>query len=283
MTWLVGTVVTYLLDVTLSRFSDDASSGWRARRARTQVMVVRRLTVAIMVIIGVGASLLTFPGVRGVGATVLASAGVVSIVLGLAAQSTLGNVFAGVQLAFSGALRLDDTVVVDGAWGYIEEITLTYVVVRIWDERRLVVPTTFFTQRTYENWTRKGRNLLRPFYLDLDWGVDIPAMRAKLEEILADTPLWDGVFQSLRIVDQSGGFVRVRVLLSAADSEIIWDLGRHVREELLGWLQRENPEGIPRTRIQTVEREGETYPTYHAPRRPGSPAFPSTPRQPDAT
>src|SRR5699024_2929783 len=162
-------VLTYLLDITLVRFSaDDGTGGWRARRARTQVMVLRRLTVAALVIIGVGASLLTFPGVRGVGATMLASAGVASVVLGLAAQSTLGYVFAGIQLAFSGALRLDDTVVVDGAWGYIEEITLTYVVVRIWDERRLVVPTTFFTQRTYENWTRKGRHLLYPFYLDLD-------------------------------------------------------------------------------------------------------------------
>lgn len=272
--WLIGAVLVYLLDIVLSHYSAEESESWEARRARTQFAIVRRLTVAVMVVLAVGAALLTFPSVRGIGATVLASAGVVSVVLGLAAQSTLGNVFAGVQLAFSGALRLADTVVVDGAWGYVEEITLTYVVVHIWDERRLVLPTTFFTERSYENWTRKGRNMLGSFYLDLDWGVDIRGMRAKLEAILAETDLWDGKFQSLRVTDQTGGYVRVRVLLSAANSEIIWDMGRHVREELLLWLQQENPAGIPRTRIQSVEREGETFPQVHTPRSSRSDPFP---------
>jgi small-conductance mechanosensitive channel len=274
--WLIGAVLVYVLDVALAHYAADGSEGWRARRARTQFLIVRRLAVAAMVILAVGAALLTFPGVRGVGATVLASAGLVSVVLGVAAQSTLGNVFAGIQLAFSGALRLEDTVVVDEAWGYVEEITLTYVVVQIWDERRLVLPTTFFTQSSYENWTRKGRNLLRAIYLDLDWGVDIARMRAELESILADTDLWDGGFQSLRITDQTGGYVRVRVLLSAANSEIVWDLIRYVREELLTWLQRENPEGVPRTRIQSVQREGESFAHLsRGPRASPRAAFPS--------
>ncbi|SJN26673.1 Membrane protein [Microbacterium esteraromaticum] len=263
--WAIGSALMFAADLGLARYAEDGSDGWQARRARTQVAVVRRLIGAASVIIGIGAALLTIPGIAAVGGTLLASAGFLSVVAGLAAQSTLSNVFAGMQLAFSGAIRLQDIVVVNGEWGYIDEITLTYVVVKVWDERRLVLPSTYFTQQPYENWTRESTAVLGTVFFDLDWGVDILRMRAKLDQILDESGMWDGAASSLRITDTVGGYVQVRALISAADAFQMFDLSRTVREEMLLWLQRENPEGLPRTRIQTVERDGEAFPR---PRRP---------------
>jgi len=260
ITWAVGSALMFAADLGLSHYATDGSDGWQARRARTQVLVVRRLIGAGTVIIGVGAALLTIPGIAAVGTTLLASAGFLSVVAGLAAQSTLSNVFAGMQLAFSGAVRLEDIVVVNQEWGYIEEITLTYVVVRVWDERRLVLPSTYFTQQPYENWTRESTAVLGTVFFDLDWGVDIPRMRAQLDRILDGSGSWDGEASSLRVTDTIGGFVQVRALISAADAFKMFDLSRTVREEMLLWLQKENPEGLPRTRIQTVQRDGEEFP-----------------------
>ncbi|WP_165310803.1 mechanosensitive ion channel family protein [Microbacterium protaetiae] len=260
ITWAIGSALVFAADLGLARYATDGSDGWQARRARTQVAVVRRLIGAGTVIIGVGAALLTIPGIGAIGTTLLASAGFLSVVAGLAAQSTLSNVFAGMQLAFSGAIRLEDIVVVNAEWGYIEEITLTYVVVRVWDERRLVLPSTYFTQQPYENWTRESTAVLGTVFFDLDWGVDIPRMRTKLDRILAESGLWDGAASSLRVTDTVGGYVQVRALISAADAFSMFDLSRTVREEMLLWLQKENPEGLPRTRIQTIERDGEAFP-----------------------
>lgn len=260
VTWAVGSALIFAADLGLARYATDGSDGWQARRARTQVTVVRRLIGAGTVVIGVGAALLTIPGIAAVGTTLLASAGFLSVVAGLAAQSTLSNVFAGMQLAFSGAIRLEDIVVVNGEWGYIDEITLTYVVVRIWDERRLVLPSTYFTQQPYENWTRESTAVLGTVYFDLDWGVDVLRMRAELDRILDESGLWDGAASSLRITDAVGGYVQVRALISAADAFAMFDLSRTVREQMLLWLQKENPEGLPRTRIQSIERDGEVFP-----------------------
>jgi len=275
--WFVGSLLVYFVDLALARYSTDGSDGWKARRARTQFLILRRLTVAATVVIAIGAALLTLPGAQAVGATVLASAGFVSIVAGLAAQSTLANVFAGVQLAFNGAVRVEDIVVVDGAWGYIEEITLTYVVVRIWDERRLVLPSTYFTQKPYENWTRYSSNVLGTVFFDLDWGVDVKRMRAELDRIIEASNLWDGEASSLRVTDTVGGYVQVRALVSAADAFAMFDLCRYVREEMVLWLQTQNPAGLPRTRIQQIARDGETFPRGRAERRGGS-----RPTAPDA-
>lgn len=262
--WFLGSVAIYFEDLALARYARDGSDGWQARRARTQFLIIRRLTAAATVVIALGAALLTLPGVQAVGATVLASAGLISVVAGLAAQSTLSNVFAGMQLAFSGAVRVEDIVVVQGEWGYVEEITLTYVVVRIWDERRLVMPSTYFTQQAYENWTRHSTAVLGTVFFDLDWGVDVDRMRAELDRILEASELWDGEASSLRVTDTVGGFVQVRALVSAADAFSMFDLCRHVREEMVLWLQKHNPAALPRTRIQTIEREGETFPKARA-------------------
>ena len=249
-TWLVAALVGYGLSLAVGRYAIDTPDNRIARRAQTQILIVRRLLIVIIVIVGFGSILLiAFPGVQALGTSVLASAGVVSIVAGLAAQSTLGNVFAGVQLAFSDAIRVDDVVVVNAEWGRIEEITLTYVVVRVWDDRRLVVPSTYFTNNPFENWTRTNSELLGEVDFDLDWRLSTAAMREQLGKIVKQTPSWDGRTQVLQVTDAIGGFVHVRILVSAKDSPTLFDLRCFVREAMVEWIQNQNPQTMPRTRI----------------------------------
>ncbi|MFS0706431.1 mechanosensitive ion channel family protein, partial [Cellulomonas sp. 179-A 9B4 NHS] len=248
LTWLVGSLAFVLEDLALQRYRVDVKDNRHARRVRTQVQVLRRITVAVLVVIGVAAVLLTFPGARTVGASVFASAGLISIVAGLAAQSSLANVFAGLQLAFTDAIRVDDVVVVADEWGRIEEITLTYVVVHVWDDRRLILPSTWFTTTPFENWTRRAAELLGTVELDVDWEVPVDAMRAELTRLLSVTDLWDGRVGILQVTDAVGGVVRLRALASAVDAPTLFDLRCYVREGLVAWLQREAPQGLPRTR-----------------------------------
>ncbi|EAR25911.1 mechanosensitive ion channel family protein [marine actinobacterium PHSC20C1] len=253
--WVLVSVMNLLLGRALVRYPLDVPDNRVARRVRTQVQVLRRVLTAVITIVTVGAILMTLPGAQAVGASVLASAGVVSVVAGIAAQSALGNVFAGMQLAFSDAIRVDDVVIADGEWGRIEEITLTYVVVSIWDQRRLVLPSTYFTTTPFQNWTRNATELLGEVNFDLDWRVSIDQMRTQLKKIVAETELWDGRTANIQVVDTTGGFVRVRVLISAADSGAQWDLRTHVREEMVDWLQSKNPAALPRQRVLMVENE----------------------------
>ncbi len=220
---------------------------------RTQVQILRRLTVSVVVVVALGAALLSFPGVRTVGASLLASAGLISVIAALAAQSTLANVFAGVQLAFNDAIRIDDVVIVEEEWGWIEEITLSYVVVRLWDDRRMVLPSTYFTSTPFQNWTRHSSELLGAVEMDVDWQVDVGAMRGELQRIVERTDLWDGRTQVLQVTDALGGLVRVRALVTAVDAGTLFDLRCHVREQLVSWVQRADAAGLPRVRAQLVE------------------------------
>jgi small-conductance mechanosensitive channel len=253
--WFVGAIVGFALGQAMGRYRIDVPDNRVARRVQTQLAIVRRLAYAVIVIVAVGSILLTFPGVQAVGTSVLASAGLVSIVAGLAAQSTLANVFAGVQLAFSDAIRVDDVVIAEKEWGRIEEITLTYVVVHIWDDRRMVLPSTYFTSTPFENWTRSSSELLGSIEIDLDWRVSPAAMRAELDKILTRTTIWDGRASVLQVTDATGGFVRVRILVTAIDAPTLFDLRCFIREEMVEWLQTQDPAAIPRTRVQMVEAE----------------------------
>jgi small-conductance mechanosensitive channel len=264
--WLACQVAIFLEDLGLHRFRIDVPDNRQARRIRTQVLIIRRLTVAVLVIIAVGAILLTFDGVEAAGASVLASAGLISVVAGLAAQSTLGNVFAGMQLAFSGSIRVDDVVVVEQQWGRIEEITLTYVVVHLWDDRRFVLPSTYFTSTPFENWTRTGSELLGAVEFDLDWRVSPADMRAELDRILDTSTIWDRRVKVLQVTDAVGGLVRVRILVTAPDAGGLFDLRCYVREEMVEWIQRTHPDALPVQRVQLTE------PGAAAPRRRGRPA-----------
>ncbi|MDR5698748.1 mechanosensitive ion channel family protein [Agromyces aerolatus] len=251
--WLVCQLFLFLTDLGMRRYRVDVADNRLARRARTQLAIVRRLVVVIVIVIAVGVILFTFESVRALGASVLASAGIASIVAGLAAQSVLANLFAGIQLAFSDAIRVDDVVVVEGEWGRIEEITLNYVVVGIWDDRRLVLPCTYFTSQPFENWTRTTSELLGSVELDLDWRVSPGEMRDELDRILERTDLWDGRAKVLQVTDAVGGLVRVRVLLTAADAGTLFDLRCFVREELVHWVQRAHPESAPAQRVLVHE------------------------------
>ena len=260
LAWLVGSLAFVVEDAALARYRTDVPDNRHARRIRTQIMILRRVTVAVLVICALAAVLLTFDGARAVGAGVLASAGLVSVVVGLAAQTSLANVFAGLQLAFTDAIRVDDVVVVDDEWGRVEEITMTYVVVHVWDDRRLILPSTYFTSTPFENWTRRAADLLGTVELDLDWAMPVAAMRTELTRILQASDLWDHRVGVLQVTESTGGWVRVRALASAEDAPTLFDLRCYVREALVDWLQREHPEALPRTRWEA----GTATPTSEA-------------------
>lgn len=252
--WLAVRLLGIAGDAVIHRFG-AAHGDRRARKVQTQVEVLRRVLAAVVVVIAVGIMLFTFEAARVAGTSLLASAGLASLVAGLAAQSVLGNVFAGIQLVASDAIRVDDVVVVEGEWGTIEEITLTYVVVRIWDERRLVLPSTHFTTMPFENWTRQSSEVMGAVELDVDWRVPVGSMREELERILADTDAWDGRVQVLQVFDAVGGFIRLRVLVTAVDGLTLADLRYTVREGLVTWLREHHPYALPRQRLELHEAQ----------------------------
>jgi small-conductance mechanosensitive channel len=248
--WLLAVIAFVVEDLTLARFRVDMADNRRARRVRTRVSLLRRLTVAAITTVVIAAMLLTLPGAKEAGATILASAGVIGIVAGLAAQSSLSNLFAGLQLAFTDAIRVDDVVVVETEWGRIEEITLTYVVVHIWDDRRLIMPSTYFTTTPFQNWTRKESAVLGAVDLDVDWRVPLTELRAELDRALQASEIWDERVGILQVTDAVGSFVRVRVLVSGVDGPTVFDLRCEVREALVGFLQRRHPQALPRVRVE---------------------------------
>jgi small-conductance mechanosensitive channel len=255
VTWLIIQVAYALTDVVLERLVQvEGERNRRARRIRTQIALVRRVAAAVIIVIAAGAMLFSFPEVRALGAGLLASAGIAGAIVGIAAQPTIGNMLAGLQLAFSDALRLDDVVVVEDEWGRIEELTLTYVVLRLWDERRLVLPVNYFTQTPFENWTRHGSRVLAVVFLRVDWSVPVKKLREALYEYLQDNPLWDQKDWTLQVTDVlPNGLIELRALMSAADSASAWDLKCDVREFMVDHVRDNYPEALPRFRVETPE------------------------------
>ncbi|WP_258805044.1 mechanosensitive ion channel family protein [Pseudarthrobacter sp. NS4] len=273
LAWLAVAVLLIVEAVVLGRHSVDVADNRRARRLRTQMILARRIAVALVVVLAVGSVMLTFPAIQALGAGLLASAGVISIVAGLAAQTSLVNVFAGMQLAFTDAIRVDDVVVVQKEWGRIEEITLTYVVVHIWDDRRLILPSTYFTTTPFENWTRRQSEVMGTVEFDLDWRAPVEDMRAELRRVLSGTGLWDERVGVLQIIDATGGYVRVRILVSAADSAALFDLRCLIREAMVTFLQQGHPQALPHQRWEHAVSDGGSTAQRKAPLRGlGSPA-----------
>jgi len=248
--WLVGDLLLVIEEVAFTRWRTDVPDNMKARKVRTQVVILRRVTVAAIVVVALGATLMTFPAVRALGTSVLASAGLISVVAAVAAQSTLGNFFAGLQLAFSDAVRIDDVVVVEGEWGKIEELTLTYVVGQIWDDRRLILPTTYFTTKPFQNWTRTGSAVLGTAEVDVDWSVPVEALRTEVRAVCEGTELWDGRVCVLQVTDAVGGNVRLRALVSAHDAAALWDLRCLVRERLVAYVWENHQAALPRVRAE---------------------------------
>jgi len=221
-----------------------------SHRLGTQVQVLRNIATVVVVILTVSIMLMTFPNIRHLGESLFASAGLAAIVCGVAAQSTLSNLFAGVQLALTQPIRLEDAVVVEGEWGWIEEITATYVVVRIWDLRRLVLPLSYFIQKPFQNWTRQSSDLLGTVFVYADYTVPVNEVREELHRVLEESGMWDGKAWGLQVTNLTEHTVELRALMSAPGSSEAWDLRCYVREKMVEFLQRQYPHCLPRARTE---------------------------------
>jgi small-conductance mechanosensitive channel len=250
VTWLLCALVGAAAEAVLARWDLSVEDNLEARRLHTQVLVLERTLVVVIVVIGAASILMTFPRVREVGASLLVSAGFAGLAVGLAARPVLENLIAGLQLAFTQPIRIDDVVIVEGEWGWVEEITATYVVVRIWDQRRLVVPLSRFMTQPFQNWTRNSAEILGTVTLHADYRVPVQALREELERLCRANPLWDGRVCNLQVTDATEHTVALRALVSAQDSGSAWDLRVQLREQLIAYLQREHPEALPRARVE---------------------------------
>ncbi|UNO44240.1 mechanosensitive ion channel domain-containing protein [Streptomyces sp. MST-110588] len=244
--WLAIRASAAIVESTYSRYAAVARDAARVRRVRTQVTLIQRVVTAVVIVVAAASMLLTFPEMRTVGQSMLASAGLLGIVAGIAAQSTLGNLFAGLQIAFGDMVRIGDTVVVEREWGTVEEITLTFLTVRTWDERRITMPVSYFTNKPFENWSRGGAQMTGTVFFHLDHAAPVEKMREKLHEILQDSADWDGRAWSLVVTDTTPSTIQVRALVTARDSDAIWSVRCEVRERMIEWLRTEHPYALPR-------------------------------------
>lgn len=249
---LVAFVLFQVVDVVasfvLTRHRIDVADNLRARAIYTQVVVLKKVCMTVIAVFTFASMLMVFDSVRQFGASILASAGVAGIVVGFAAQRSIATLLAGFQIALTQPIRVDDVVIVEGEWGRIEDITLTYVVVCIWDLRRLVVPITFFIEQPFQNWTRTSAEILGTVLLQVDYTVPIDALRAELTSILGASPHWDGKVNVLQVTDAKEHTLEVRALASAANASLSWDLRCEVREKLVAFVLRQYPRSLPRVR-----------------------------------
>lgn len=252
--WLASTAVHIWTVVYLRRFTLDAADNLLARKHVTQTRILRRTANTAILIATIAAALMTFEGVRQYGVSLLASAGAAGLVLGLALQPLLKNLIAGVQLAITQPIRIDDALLVEGEWGRVEEITSTYVVVRIWDLRRLILPLNYFIEQPFQNWTRESAELIGTVYLYADYRLPVAALREKLSEVVSQSPLWDRKVVGLQVTDFRETTMEIRMLVGARNAGDAFDLRCAVREQMIGWLQQAHPDSLPRRRAELVAR-----------------------------
>ena len=250
VSWLLIKTVYVLEDYVVRRFEVDVEDNLRARKIHTQLRVLKRIVIILVGVIALATVLMTFPRVRQLGTTILASAGIIGIVVGMAAQRTIATFIAGLQIAFTQPIRVDDVVIVENEWGRIEEITLTYVVVKIWDLRRLIVPITYFIEKPFQNWTRVTADILGTVFLYVDHTVPIDAVRQELHRILKASELWDGKVCVLQVTNTSERTIELRALMSAADASTAWSLRCEVREKLVDFIKKDYPQTLPKLRAE---------------------------------
>lgn len=251
--WLVIKMTSVLEDFVLNQYRIDVTDNRRARRIHTQIQILRKVVIVVVGVLALGTILMTFSKVRQLGTSILASAGVVGIILGIAAQRSIATLIAGLQIAITQPICLDDVVIVENEWGRIEEITLTYVVVRIWDLRRLIVPITYFLEKPFQNWTRVSAELLGTAFIYADYTVPVQAVREELQRILENSSLWDGRVSVLQATNATEHTMELRALMSARDSSSAWELRCNVREKLIEFIQKNYPEGLPKLRADIKE------------------------------
>ena len=260
LTWLAIAAVECIEQVIHVRYRIDVEDNLQQRKIQTQTRVLVRAIQVLVVVFGAAAVLMTFDGIRQFGASLLASAGLAGLVIGLAAKPVVANLIAGVQIALTQPIRIDDVVIVEGEWGRIEEITTTYVVVKIWDERRLIVPLSYFIEHPFQNWTRTSAELLGTVFLFVDYSVPLGELRGELERFVESRAEWDKRVCQIVVTDATEKTLQIRALVSARSSGKLWDLRCAVREHLLSYVQREFPGALPRLRAALdqppLEREG---------------------------
>jgi small-conductance mechanosensitive channel len=262
--WATVLLSDVMGDLLYSRYRMDIADNLAARRIRTQISVLQRIFTIVVIVVAASFMLMTFPGVRQLGASLLASAGLAGLVLGMAMKSTLSSLIAGLQIALTGPIHIEDVVIVEGEFGWIEEITTTYVVVRTWDLRRLIVPLSYFIEHVFQNWTRQTSDLLVYVYLYCDYTVPVEELRQEFRRILDASPLWDHKVCALQVSDASEQTIQIRALTSASDASKAWDLRCYVREHLIRFLQEKYPESLPRTRAEVSGKWGDGGPNERA-------------------
>ncbi len=233
----------------LAKYDISQADNLHSRKLYTQYNVLEKIVVFIIIIIAIGFTLMLFEGVRNIGVSLFASAGIAGLIIGLAAQKALGTILAGFQIAITQPIRLDDVVIVENEWGWIEEINLTYVVVRIWDKRRLVIPTTYFLERPFQNWTRTSADILGTVFIYTDYTAPLEPIRKELTRLLESSPHWDKKVNVLQVTDAKEHTLEIRALMSAESSPKAWDLRVYIREKLIEFIQREHPQCLPKTRV----------------------------------
>ncbi|MGX1025302.1 mechanosensitive ion channel family protein [Psychroflexus sp. MBR-150] len=233
----------------LNRYDIEAEDNLHSRKLYTQVNILEKVIVTLIIIVAIGLILLSFDGIRKIGIGLFASAGVAGIIIGLSAQKVFGALLAGIQIAITQPFRIDDAVLVENEWGWIEEINLTYIVVRIWDKRRLVLPSTYFLEKPFQNWTRTSGDIIGTVFLYTDYTIPFESLREELTRVLNTTDLWDKKVNVLQVTDSKEHTVESRILVSAKNSPTCWDLRVYVREKMIEFIQKNYPESLPKARL----------------------------------
>jgi len=253
--WMIIAAIRTSKRIFMESFDLSKEDNLRSRKFQTQFNILERIIVFLVIIVSIGLILMLFDDVKRIGVSLFASAGIAGVIIGFAAQRIIATVIAGLQIAITQPIRIDDVVIIENEWGRIEEITLTYVVVKIWDLRRLIVPSTYFFEKPFQNWTRTSAEILGTVFIYTDYHVSFDELRKELTRLLEASPLWNKKVNVLQVTDAKQNGVEVRALMSAKDSSTAWDLRVYVRENLIDFLQKNYPESLPRTRI-SIEGEG---------------------------
>ncbi|AWG22546.1 mechanosensitive ion channel protein MscS [Flavobacterium faecale] len=253
--WLIIIMVRFFKSRILKRYDITVEDNLVSRKWHTEINILEKVIIFIIVLIATGLILLSFDNIRQIGIGLFASAGVAGIIIGLSAQKVVGALLAGIQIAITQPFRIDDAVLVEDEWGWIEEINLTYVVVRIWDKRRLVLPSTYFLEKPFQNWTRNSADIIGTVFLYTDYGVNFESLRTELTRLLHATDLWDKQVNVLQVTDSKETNIEIRIPVSAKNSPTAWDLRVFIREKMIEYIQTNFPDSLPKTRVTMLKDE----------------------------
>lgn len=255
ISWTLVLLIKVLKRFILDQYDINQEDNLSSRKVHTQIRILERVAIFVIILFAIGMILLSFDSIRKIGIGLFTSAGLAGIVIGLSAQKVVGALLAGIQIALTQPFRIDDAVVVEGEWGWIEEINLTYIVIRLWDKRRLVLPSTYFLEKPFQNWTRTSADIVGSVFIYTDYTVSFDALRGELTRLLEESPLWDRETNVLQVTDAKPGSVEIRILVSAKNSPLAWDLRVHIREKMIAFIQEKYPSALPKTRVLLKQKE----------------------------